>query len=294
MISEALIRFSQYTPLKGRGGYGLREAQKSSADPHERFRQAYAEAATITKFYAYFPDLPTSFNGMKVLDFGCGYGGKTVEYGKSAQLTVGIEPFPNMIQHAEEYSVYAGSKNVEFKICSQDKIPFMDETFDIVVSHDVLEHVDNPEVSLQEISRVLKPGGVAYIVCPPYDGAFSHHLDYITCFRGLHWFFSAHSLIATVNKLLQEEDFGTAEQPIPKKSWSGERFVLPMLNGLTGAQLKSLSVKYFSDHRIEYKPIGFGMSSWTGRLVATALSPLMRIPWLRERVSFSIAAKLSK
>src|SRR5262249_27912167 len=44
-----------------------------------------------------------------------------------------------------------------------EDIPFADGSFDVIWSIAVLEHVQQPEKALQEIERVLKPGGVAYL-----------------------------------------------------------------------------------------------------------------------------------
>ena len=291
----ALINLSQRTALRGRGGFGVTEAQKNAVDPRVKFRQAHAEAATVQRFYDCFPELPALLAGKTVLDFGCGYGGKTIEFGKSAKSICGIEPFANVIALANEYARHVGNRNSDFAICRQDHVPYAADTFDVVVSHDVLEHVDNPETSLKEIQRVLKSGGTAFIVFPPYDGAFSHHLDYITLLPGLHWIFDPHTLVEAVNTLLGENDaYGTAKQPAPHRSWSGERFVLPGLNGLTSAQFSRLAKKYFAEQRVVHRPVGFGMRSKAGRLMAAALLPLMQIPKVNERLSISIAAMLRK
>lgn len=46
------------------------------------------------------------------------------------------------------------------------KMPFGDEEFDVVLCNHVLEHVDDPDVSMKEIYRVLKPGGWAVMQVP--------------------------------------------------------------------------------------------------------------------------------
>lgn len=52
-------------------------------------------------------------------------------------------------------------------------LPFPDNFFDFVVSNHVIEHVSEPEIHLQEIHRVLRPDGVAYLATPnrlwPYE-----------------------------------------------------------------------------------------------------------------------------
>ena len=46
------------------------------------------------------------------------------------------------------------------------RIPYPDETFDMVIGNHILEHVDNSEVALREMHRVLKPGGRAICQTP--------------------------------------------------------------------------------------------------------------------------------
>jgi len=48
-------------------------------------------------------------------------------------------------------------------------LPYADDTFDIVVSSHVLEHVGHPEIGIREMHRVLKPGGMIVVGVPIYD-----------------------------------------------------------------------------------------------------------------------------
>ena len=46
------------------------------------------------------------------------------------------------------------------------QIPYPDATFDLIVANHVLEHVDDYQASLRELSRVLKVGGLAILQTP--------------------------------------------------------------------------------------------------------------------------------
>ena len=56
-----------------------------------------------------------------------------------------------------------------------DKIPFEDETVQIIHCHHVMEHINNLQFFLSEISRVLKPKGIIYITVPHYKSSMAHH-----------------------------------------------------------------------------------------------------------------------
>ena len=205
-VAHGIITLSRWTPFRGVGGFGFTDDQMQSSDASVRYAQALAERGEAATFYRYFPDLPGRIRGRRVLDFGCGYGGKALAYADHAAFVAGVEPFEHVIALARGFATHQKAENVEFKVCRQDRIPYPDESFDVVVSHDVLEHVDDPERSLEEIARILKPGGEAYIVFPPYDGMFSHHLDYASRIPALHWLFSAPTLVAAVNRLIAVRD----------------------------------------------------------------------------------------
>jgi SAM-dependent methyltransferase len=262
-LARWIIRRSQRTRFQGGGGYSTESfAAKGDARP---FPQADLERDHFTDFTRLFPafDVCRLLADKDVLDLGSGYGGKTVEYKTrcGARRVCGVEPYPRMVDRAREY---AASRNaaVEFEVCSQRDIPFAAASFDIVLSHDVLEHVEDPRVTLSEIHRVLRPGGWSFNVFPVYLGARSHHLDYVTTMPGLHWVFSPAVLVRAVNSILVEDPaFGTAPQPSPRRSFDGRREVLPGLNGLSGMHLDSLFGQFelLSLRRIAMGPRGMGL-----------------------------------
>jgi SAM-dependent methyltransferase len=74
-----------------------------------------------------------------------------------------------------------------------EELPFKDNSFDGVLSLDVLEHVKDPFKAAREIARVLKPGGQLYCVVPflqPFHG-FPHHY-YNMSYQGLGNLFSSY------------------------------------------------------------------------------------------------------
>lgn len=58
-------------------------------------------------------------------------------------------------------------------------LPFCDDTFDVVFSIYVLEHVSEPQAAIEEMYRVLKPGGVAYCLIPFIQGFHAAPADFM-------------------------------------------------------------------------------------------------------------------
>lgn len=74
--------------------------------------------------------------------------------------------------------------NVEYRVENALDLTFPDNTFDLLLSMEVIEHVGQPERMVEEVRRVLKPGGLALITFPSLDFPFTY--DPIN--RILSWF----------------------------------------------------------------------------------------------------------
>jgi ubiquinone/menaquinone biosynthesis C-methylase UbiE len=95
--------------------------------------------------------------GLRVLDVGCGTGRHTVPLLEMGARVVGLDFSPEMLAVARQRTA---NRTVEFFQHSlPDPFPFVDETFDLVVSGLVVEHVSDLETVFRECVRVLKPGG---------------------------------------------------------------------------------------------------------------------------------------
>jgi SAM-dependent methyltransferase len=196
---------------------------------------------------------------------------------------------------AQQYMQSVNGANVEFRICGQTTVPLPDRSVDVVVSYGVLEHVASPGASVLELLRVLKPGGIALLVFPLYWGMRAHHLGYISTLPGLHYFFSAHTLVQAVNSILANDAdmsrFGTAKQPGPLIGFDGRSYVLPNLNGLSGSHLKSL-FSLFSV--ISIQRLVILRSKPRLRKITATLAKPWAPTWLRDAVTDSVSCVLLK
>jgi len=71
----------------------------------------------------------------------------------------------------------------EKKIADACNIPYADNTFDVVVAFDVLEHVKDDAKMVSEIQRVLKPGGKFIFTVPAFNFLYSEHDRKLKHFR---------------------------------------------------------------------------------------------------------------
>ncbi len=97
-----------------------------------------------------------------VLDFGCGSGLFVTELAEHGYHTHGLD----ISEEAVKFGILQGRENLG--VIDAHKINFPDNTFDAVFGMAVLEHLEDESWALQEIERILKPGGVVIIMVPAY------------------------------------------------------------------------------------------------------------------------------
>ncbi len=98
----------------------------------------------------------------KVLDYGCGWGVFSRMVAEKKCTVVGIDRDESSIKIAKE--VTGEKPGLSFAVKEISEFP--DESFDVVVSNQVIEHVHNPGNYLKECNRVLRKGGIFLIATP--------------------------------------------------------------------------------------------------------------------------------
>ena len=111
--------------------------------------------------FDFFDRYVGDWQGLKALDVGCG-GGFSCEFlAKRGAVVSGLDQSAKCIAKAQEHA-----KNCQLKIDYQqgfaESLPYCDNTFDVVICVDVLEHVADFRKTVSEISRVLKPNGIFF------------------------------------------------------------------------------------------------------------------------------------
>ena len=90
------------------------------------------------------------------LDIGCASGYMISEIAKSYPKAkyFGIDIYDKAIEYAKKRY-----PNIKFQVASVAKLPFKNNTFDLILFYETIEHVENPRACLLEIKRVLKKDG---------------------------------------------------------------------------------------------------------------------------------------
>ena len=109
--------------------------------------------------------LPHVKSGLSVLDAGCGPGTITQGLAEIAApgKVIGCDLEPGMVERAAELAQGKGLDNLSFQVGNILDLPFEDNTFDVVMSCAVTEHLSDPVKAMSELGRVAKKGGVVGI-----------------------------------------------------------------------------------------------------------------------------------
>ena len=101
--------------------------------------------------------------GKVVLDIASGEGYGTNLLAKNAKEAIGVDVSESVIEHAQKKYK---SDNLSFKVGSTSSIPLEDNSVDLFVSFETIEHHDEHEKMMEEICRVLKDDGILIISSP--------------------------------------------------------------------------------------------------------------------------------
>lgn len=139
--------------------------------------------AYFNRKLAYWPTFREYFHiempldGKRVLDVGCGHGSFTVAAGVAGATAIGIDLVEAKLQIGWQQArarVMRPRGSVRFW-CT-DVVRYRDEPFDIILSHETFEHLENLPAALENLYSLLKPGGRLYAAWGPlWPSVFGGH-----------------------------------------------------------------------------------------------------------------------
>lgn len=159
-------------------------SQEEPAWNHEsrhEFVDYYTEESLSAKFIQRFEAIKwmvlaikeaydQSANCLEVLDIGCNAGTNSILWAAAGHRVHGLDVNEPLLEVANKRSVEAGYA-IDFRLGSATKLPWLDNSMDVCLMPELLEHVPDWESCLNECSRILKPGGVLFLsttnkLCP--------------------------------------------------------------------------------------------------------------------------------
>jgi len=169
VCEEILFRLACFCHRKG--FFLPADARASLGSPEDYTNWRAARVKVICAAAARFN---VSISGCDLLDFGCGDGSLTVRYAeRGARSVAGVDINPVLLARAR--SVHSHDR-VTYVLTCGERIPLPDLSADTVISYDVFEHVTGVGRALEELWRILRPGGKVLIGTWGWYHPFAPHL----------------------------------------------------------------------------------------------------------------------
>ena len=100
------------------------------------------------------------YRGKAVLEVGCGAAVDLARFGKGGAVCTGVDLAQSAIDLANANFEQQGL-SADLRVANGEALPFPDNSFDLVYAHGVVQYTANPQKLVNEVRRVLKPGGQA-------------------------------------------------------------------------------------------------------------------------------------
>lgn len=194
-------------------------AIKAHSDVRFRSEYDYAlfEYYRSAKVFAFLERAGVTVHG-RALDAGCGGGGMPLSLAEEAASVVGIDPAERFQDAGVRLGRERGLRNLHFALADGMALPFPDGTFDLVLSHAVIEHVSDAPLYLRECARVLRPGGHVYLSTAPYLSFAGAHLPRLKVPVPLHLLVGRRAAFATFRVLARHAAW-TLKEPANENSF---------------------------------------------------------------------------
>jgi ubiquinone/menaquinone biosynthesis C-methylase UbiE len=103
------------------------------------------------------------FAGRDLVEIGCGMGSDLLQFARGGARVTGVDYTPRSIEIARRRFAVYGLEGA-FLVGDAERLPFPDASFDVVYSNGVLHHTPNTQGAIDEVHRILRPGGVAKVM----------------------------------------------------------------------------------------------------------------------------------
>jgi ubiquinone/menaquinone biosynthesis C-methylase UbiE len=178
---------------------------------------------------AYAPWMPSALDydgaaDLDVLDVGCGQGIDLCEYARAGARVTGIDLTPRHVELARQHLAELGLVGAAVVEGDAERLPFPDESFDLVSSNGVLHHTPDMVGALKEIRRVLRQDGRLTVIV--YNRRSAHYWLHQVLLRGI-----------VQAGLVREGGMAGVLSAHVERSTVGAR---PLVRALTASQLRAM------------------------------------------------------
>lgn len=278
LVLEAVVRLNRLFPKPRVGG-------RESDDAYSEWEYRVGREV----FQRHFGH--AELRGARVLDVGCGLGGKTVWYAESgAALVVGLDVDRRHARQSRDFATARGqAQRIRILVGDAMRLPFAPASFDVVTANDSLEHFADPAAALRELGRVLAPRGRLYLYFTPYRSPLGSHLYDHVKIPWCQLLLSRRLLYATLARAVRDEERARggagADERAARRTREIVTYFETCVNGITVRGFERLLAAEPSlvARDVHYQVPRFGF-----------LRPLLRLPALREYLAGLVFADLER
>jgi ubiquinone/menaquinone biosynthesis C-methylase UbiE len=144
--------------------------------------------------------LPPSGEGLRALDVGCGTGHHLADLAARGFDVAGVDGSTEMLEEARR-----ANPGIELMLADVDSLPFGDGSFDLILCIEVLRYLADPQRCVEEMARVLRPGGTCLATAAPRYSINGYALV------------NRLALIASVNDLVRLKQFFTTPSELVRR-----------------------------------------------------------------------------
>jgi SAM-dependent methyltransferase len=120
------------------------------------------------RYEEYAPWMPEvmgfdQFAGKRLLEVGCGMGTDLLQFARGGAKVTGVDLTPRSIETSRHHLEFYDQTG-DFALADAEKLPFSNESFDVVYSNGVLHHTPDTDAAVREVHRVLEMDGLARVM----------------------------------------------------------------------------------------------------------------------------------
>lgn len=143
------------------------EYYEKASQSHETLQRMKSISSCVLRV---LQDIGSSSAALKVADIGCGAGTQSLLWAQLGHYVYAVDVNERLLELARNRASSQGY-SIDFQLGSAVNLPWPNESFDVCLAPELLEHVSNWRECLNEFARVLRPGGILYLtttnsLCP--------------------------------------------------------------------------------------------------------------------------------